>query len=291
MSHQTPTADWEQITPDVAAQYLSRNEGNRRLSEAHVKLLAGDMKRAGYLITGDTIKFDRTGRLIDGQHRLNAIVASGLAQKTLVVRGLDPMVQAVIDAQKRRSAADAISFAFNTPNTTTVAAIARLDMSIRATRNPTALSAARGTQVTNTQVIEWVTENADVLDYARRAHSLANKSRDVRLSPTFGGWLWLNFGRAAGDEKADEFFAPMLDRHKPFGIERTGVAPAHDPRYVFMQAVNRFNGDDRASLKPVVYGVKAWNLWRRGKELRLLRPTTGGGGGKVGIPMPLEVPK
>lgn len=284
----TPTAEWVTITPDVAADYLAYNEGNRKVGPKHITMLSADMKAGNYLVTGDTIKFDRNGRLIDGQHRLRAIIASGIPQVMLVVRGLDPLVQTVIDAQKRRSAADALGFALDAMNATTLAAIARLDMSIQVTKNPTAISGAKSSNATNPEVIEWVSNNLDAMDVTSRAKGLALKNSDIRLPASFAGWLWLQFSRAAGMDKADEFFAPMTDRHQPFGSDT--VEPRFDPRFTYMQAVNRFTLDDRASLKPVVFGVRAWNTWRHGKELRTLR-TMSGGANHEGLPMPLELPR
>lgn len=290
MSHQTPQADWEMITPSKASAYLDRNEKNRKIGDVNVKQLARDMKDGNYLITGDTIKIDRSGRLIDGQHRLSAIVLSGVAQQMLVVRELDPMVQTVIDAQKRRSAADALTFALDASNGTALASIARIDMTIRMTRNPTATSYAKVASPTNTQVVEWVAENPDVMDAATRAKTLANKTRQsvdrIYLPASYGGWLWLQFGRAAGLETADEFFAPMMDRHHPFGSD--DIEPRFDPRFVFMQSANKMTLGDRATLKPIVFGVRAWNTWRRGKELRTLREFSGGPRGSK-IPMALEI--
>lgn len=274
MPHQTPRAEWVRITPDIADKYLGCNQKNRRLGVKHVNQLSSDMKSDNYLVTGDTIKFDRSGRLIDGQHRLHAILSSQTAQTMLVVRDLDPMVQTVIDAQKRRSAADALGFALDASNATTLAAIARLDATIQSSKNPTVLTGAKGPSLTNTEVIEWVTNNADVMDITARARSLAGKATDsVRLPASFAGWLWLQFMRSAGLEKADEFFAPMRDRLEPFGSD--GIDPKYDPRFVYMQAVNKMTLGDRSSLKPVVFGVRAWNTWRRGQELRILKATSG----------------
>ncbi|WP_460985736.1 ParB N-terminal domain-containing protein, partial [Staphylococcus aureus] len=65
--------------------------------------LSGDWKNAG-----DTIRFDKDGSLIDGQHRLLACVNTNLAQNFLIVYGLDSEVFDVIDNGKGRTNADVL---------------------------------------------------------------------------------------------------------------------------------------------------------------------------------------
>lgn len=80
------------IGPEEAAILLTLNRRNRRVSPATVERLADDMRRGLWLDTGSndiTIWEDlKTGEamLVNGQHRLNAVVASGTRQKFLLVR-------------------------------------------------------------------------------------------------------------------------------------------------------------------------------------------------------------
>lgn len=97
------------ITPDIAAAYLEKNQGNRTVSNAAINKLAADMRKDRWQLTGDAIRFDRDGRLIDGQHRLMACVRAKASFKTVVMYGLDPNAQDVIDSGKARRAADVLS--------------------------------------------------------------------------------------------------------------------------------------------------------------------------------------
>lgn len=83
-----PSVRFEEITPELARVYLQFNTGNRNLRKNHVKSLANDMKNGNFEITGQTICFDEDGKLIDGQHRLNAVIESNCTVNMLVVRGL-----------------------------------------------------------------------------------------------------------------------------------------------------------------------------------------------------------
>ncbi len=57
-------------------------------------------------LNGETIKIDKKNRLIDGQHRLEAIRKFGKPVKLLVVRGLEPEAFDTIDTGKSRTISD-----------------------------------------------------------------------------------------------------------------------------------------------------------------------------------------
>jgi len=93
------------ITPAMAAKMLERNVENRPLSQRHVTFLAAEMKSGRWKFNGDTICFSGD-RLIDGQHRLWAVMESGVSIEALVVDGLDDGCFMTKDIGKRRSAND-----------------------------------------------------------------------------------------------------------------------------------------------------------------------------------------
>ncbi len=66
------------------------NRNNRKVRQQWVDQLADDMLAGRWRgQNGEAIRFDTTGRLVDGQHRLWACVQSGTAFETLVVTGVD----------------------------------------------------------------------------------------------------------------------------------------------------------------------------------------------------------
>lgn len=104
-----PTATWERITPFLAAEMLRRNTNNRTPRQKRVYGLADAMRRGAFKANGETIKFGRNNELIDGQHRLLAIVMSGVEQTILVVRDLErDEVFDTIDTGSARTGGDAL---------------------------------------------------------------------------------------------------------------------------------------------------------------------------------------
>ena len=71
---------WEDVTPDMARTYLKSNTHNRPLDAARVSKYAADMRAGRWLVSPETISFDEHGVLLNGQHRLGAIVESGARQ-------------------------------------------------------------------------------------------------------------------------------------------------------------------------------------------------------------------
>lgn len=88
---------------------LERNTCNRTLRENHVRNLASDMVLGLWREeTGESIKFSKSGQLIDGQHRLHAVVRAQKSIRFMVVVGLSPNVMDVIDTGIKRNASDVL---------------------------------------------------------------------------------------------------------------------------------------------------------------------------------------
>ncbi|MFA6134677.1 MAG: hypothetical protein WC869_11745 [Phycisphaerae bacterium] len=103
------TMTMEYITPEAAKRYLAANHPeNRKVRRYWVKVLAGILKRGEYTPTHQGAALDIFGRLVDGQHRLLAIVDSGIGAWMWVCRGLPEHAFWLFDCGIKRSAADAL---------------------------------------------------------------------------------------------------------------------------------------------------------------------------------------
>lgn len=99
------------VTPTLAAKWLERNTRNRPLSNSVVLRYAADMRAGRWKVTGDAIAFDTTGAVINGQHRLWAVLESNVTIKMLVVFDLDPDVVYVLDDHFKRRLTDILHIA------------------------------------------------------------------------------------------------------------------------------------------------------------------------------------
>lgn len=74
------------ITPSVASKLLKHNFSNRRLNQQRVNAYARDMIAGKWeaIADGLSLQFDKNWNLLNGQHRLSAIVQSGVAQEMFI---------------------------------------------------------------------------------------------------------------------------------------------------------------------------------------------------------------
>jgi hypothetical protein len=107
---QDPTVAWETWTPAQAESALMKNEVNRHIRESKVEQYCRDMLSGKWTATGDPIKFDAEGKLVDGQHRLHAQIKADVKMRWLVVREVPPEAQVNMDMNIPRSIGDILHF-------------------------------------------------------------------------------------------------------------------------------------------------------------------------------------
>jgi hypothetical protein len=94
------------VTPELAAKWLELNDHNRGVVTARVDQYAADMRRGEWRVNGEAIKISADGKILDGQHRLLAVLEADVAIETLVITGLEPEAQETMDQGRARSLAD-----------------------------------------------------------------------------------------------------------------------------------------------------------------------------------------
>lgn len=101
------TMTYEFITPEQAANILETNTENRKISKGTVEAYATDMLSGNWdESVGVAISIDKDGVLRDGQHRLLAIVQSGVGIHTWVCRNVSK--EGIYDNNRKRSNSDQI---------------------------------------------------------------------------------------------------------------------------------------------------------------------------------------
>lgn len=92
----------EKIDPSKARTYLAKNTGNfRPLHKATVARYADDMANGNWVQTGESIKF-ANGVLVDGQHRLAAIIESNTSIELAVAFDVNKGACYAIDSGRPR---------------------------------------------------------------------------------------------------------------------------------------------------------------------------------------------
>jgi hypothetical protein len=115
----------ELITPAKAEELLRQNTRNRRLRKGLVDQYARDMSAGRWRKTHQGIAINCDGTILDGQHRLHAIIQSGVAVEMLVARGVPSSSQLEMDGGAVRTASDVLTIDSGEIVTPSVVAIAK----------------------------------------------------------------------------------------------------------------------------------------------------------------------
>jgi len=114
----------EAIGPDEAAKILEGCTKNRDVSQRIVDRYSKAMDEGKWALNGESVVIGKDGRLVDGQHRLWAVIQSGRTVDFLVVRGVDPDAFETCDQGMNRTPTHALQAA-GVPGAAPVAAILR----------------------------------------------------------------------------------------------------------------------------------------------------------------------
>jgi hypothetical protein len=207
----------ELIDPATAELYLSKLPTSqskikqRSQSPKTIDRYTGDMASSQWLFIADVIRFNVDGELIDGQHRLQAIVHSGCSEFQLVARGIEREAFAVFDTGRARSFADALR-SMGIGNTALVSSLTGRVFHWRrgnygvanVPRVPNALYL--GVPASPGKLLETFQELRDELQHAaRRATSLRQQFAPKTAAPSVLAFAYVLFSRLDA-ERCELFF-------------------------------------------------------------------------------------
>lgn len=241
------------VSPDIARAWLERNIGNRPLSAHHVETLKRSIVDGKWRMTGDPIRFSKTGKVIDGQHRLQAIVGSGIAVRCMVITGLDDDIFDVIDSGRMRSGGDILHIDLGLPVQT--AALLATAASLANCYEKEAYSFR--TQISKADLREYVQANTGLIDSAIAAQALPRDCPAPRsLAAAF------HFFAAKRDATAASKF-----------LERFMVGAVQGPEDNLLQMRNacfsaRILRRPLSTHETWARLIKIWNAECRGKPIR-----------------------
>lgn len=249
----------EQITPEVATEWLEKNLDNRPIRQSHVDALARDMANGNWMLTGEAIRFDVNGSLIDGQHRLWAVMQSGATIDSFVMRGLDPDAKFLIDTGVKRTLGDAFAIGKET-HSALLAGIVNICWKYDVDRY------VRNNNPTHADAVAWLAENEGV----RQACLIAGTVRAAtKVAPSpVGAAYYLN--SRADAEAAETFWQRAAE-----GIELKKDDPILAWRRWSTSMLSR--RDRPTSRIQFAFHMKAMNLWREGRSIRILHWKTDDG--------------
>lgn len=96
------------VSPKMANDILTKNGGNRRLRKSVVKKYATIMANDEWVLTPEPIMVDTDGNMMNGQHRMSAVVVANKPVGMLIIRNVERSVFAALDRGAIRTTSDAL---------------------------------------------------------------------------------------------------------------------------------------------------------------------------------------
>lgn len=243
------------LTPALAMEWQRKTSVSQRpLNTKHVAFLTGEMTAGRWKNDGSPIRFNRDGSVIDGQHRIAAVINSGVPTDVLVVEDLDADVFATIDSGRTRKLSDVLACAgANQSDMVSSAAITRL---LAAWDDKTGLSlSAHSVKSSPAAMLDVFREHQEDIENA--AHFVYSKKIRRRLCrPSVLGFAYLLFARISPSDAV--VFIDMVAEGA--NLER-GSGPWLLSRY-FVNDRGHALSHPHVLLAII---IKAWNIWRAGR--------------------------
>lgn len=253
-----------EMTPKIASELLRRNaENQRNIRSRKVDQYARDMADGNWPMTGDTIKVDTNGDLIDGQHRVAAVVQAGIMVTMLVAYDVSPDVMPVLDSGIARTFSDVLKMSGSSQRNVTGAIVRRIVQWERGNRMGTAAS---GTDIiSHSELMERYLNDVPGFD------SASQRASDVRRA---------NLGTAGPVGTAFYLFS-QIDHEAAHVFFDAYVSGANlvegDPVLALRNRMVRVGRDERLMPAEVLaLFCRAWNAWREKRSLASVPIVTGG---------------
>lgn len=249
------------VTPAMAEEWLrSGGEGNRRLARTTADRYAETMRRGHWKLSSDAIAFDAQGRLVNGQHRLAAVVASGTDQPFYVVHGLEAGAMLALDIGRRRTVVDFLNIEGIGGDRSEAAAYRLLLILRRMWSGEYKLWPKGGGADPDMQEVVDLAREIDIRSSLMAARKINSA---LRLPTGLVAALLYTFSEQNPD-RAEEFGRLLCD-----GADLGAGNPIYRLRALALNNALSHRQFDREFLAAHI--LKAWNLWMAGdRNLKLL---------------------
>lgn len=257
----------ETITPNDALQLLAVSAGQkqRTLDQRRVTLYAQQMKGGQWRVTHQAIAIDADGVLIDGQHRVNAVVKADIPVQMTVARDVDASTFDAIDVGRTRNPGNALAIAGYT-NTNVLAAAARHYL---------VYESLTGTTRTTGPDVRALWSTHDIVEFAGSRQgdyvlgSLGDATRIAAGVAQNGAKTWLVAGLAmlrthGVDDQLRHEFTDKLES----GLMLPSGSPIHAYRRWLIAGGYASQRSDQRAFVALACFVKTWNGWLNGDEIR-----------------------
>jgi hypothetical protein len=256
------------VSPAIAKNILdTKNKQNRNIQDDTVIKYAKDMADGRWQFTGDPIQFDKDGNMLNGQHRLMAVIKSGETIPFCFWEGLDPSAQDAMDAGRTRNTGQQLTM-HGMKHGTTMAAVVRLLLKWEQnTLN------SKGMPSTG-EVIDFIKKHPDVVDMA--THWADQVSRTVSIARSAVGSFAFRAFKLA--EESPEFTTKETVIDFLEKLKTGAELEAGDPILLLRNTSARYRVQKirRSAVRDLYNLIRTWNAVQSGESIsRLTMPRDG----------------
>ena len=248
------------ITPEMAAEILEKAKPNRKLSPGEVERWTSAMMRGQWKI-GAPIMFNRREQLIDGQHRLRAVIKSGISIEFAVMYGVDDSMH--VDIGRKRNPADMLAMA-GFENASALAGASRILVS--AETSTLSWPMGKNPSVTVDDIIDRAKSDSILIASVSRAVGEGRMISKLLSSVSLTAWFLYCVHRFVDDQElVDTFVATVCGKCPPMR--------ENDPAFKVFSRLNTLSlGTRRMSVeeKTAIF-VKAWNAYVENRSPGVLK--------------------
>lgn len=251
------------VEPEQAKKWLERNVANRTVRPSRVREYASAMTEGRWLYTADPIRFDEDGKLIDGQHRLMAVVRSGETVHMHVVRGLARNAQDAVDTGAIRTASDALKVRGFKHGAQLAATVPIVNWLLK--------GGGFAATYSRDEIVYWMGIHAGLDDIVELAHKDRNQL-PCQLA-AYAAAYYAARQRAADPVATDQFFVEQLVN--TIGLTTSSPALA-TRRYLLGLREDKRPNNKAARAGTVLALLEGYRQFRLGRSLYTMRPPRGG---------------
>jgi hypothetical protein len=247
------------ISPAIASEMLKQNKTNRVLREVLVMEYARQMKAGLWKEgTGETITISENKNILNGQHRLHALVKANVSLRFLVVYGLAEDVFSVLDTGLKRTPGDTLFIAGVTQYNVTAAGV-RKYFSLKA-----GVQLNKTRAISNTEMLALYTSRSKFWDgVALMAIDWYKKSQRMMTTSDWAGFY--AFFHDLDENDCFNFLDALAN-----GLNLEAADPVNLLRQkLYFSAINKkftLTTNHKTALI-----IKAWNYYRKRKKISMLR--------------------
>lgn len=253
------------ITPELAKEILQKNKRNRPISDRIVSYYADQMKRGQWMLNGEGIIISDGGILLNGQHRLYAVIESGATIETLFITDVPDETFVTMDQGKTRTAGDVFgTLGITNPNNT--AAIVSAYLVMKSNRKVSGSDGVdfRQLKKSKADILNAYNEYPELFNAIMHfSVKLYQKSRMMRVSEIGSYMAYLVIDKKHSQAVVWKFFNQL------FGYDNASNSTITMLRDKLINA--RLSNYKLTSKYKRAIFTKTWNAYLSGQELKSFR--------------------